>query len=72
MSVQGDPVLLDHLVHNLVANALRHNHPGGTVRVRVGPAGWRSPTPGRWWTRRPYRCCSSRSAARRALLGRRA
>ncbi|MFJ8771132.1 sensor histidine kinase [Streptomyces microflavus] len=39
VSVQGDPVLLDHLVHNLVANALRHNHPGGTVRVRVGPAG---------------------------------
>ncbi len=37
--VQGDPVLLDHLVHNLVANALRHNHPGGTVRVRVGPGG---------------------------------
>ncbi|MFJ1695119.1 sensor histidine kinase [Streptomyces sp. NPDC088252] len=39
MSVEGDPVLLDHLVHNLVANALRHNHPGGTVRVRVGPGG---------------------------------
>nr|WP_202481426.1 ATP-binding protein [Streptomyces sp. SID5594] len=39
VSVQGDPVLLDHLVHNLVANALRHNHPGGTVRVRVGPGG---------------------------------
>ncbi|MFH8477523.1 sensor histidine kinase [Streptomyces sp. NPDC018055] len=39
VSVLGDPVLLDHLVHNLVANALRHNHPGGTVRVRVGPGG---------------------------------
>ncbi|WP_411079861.1 sensor histidine kinase [Streptomyces sp. cmx-18-6] len=39
VSVEGDPVLLDHLVHNLVANALRHNHPGGTVRVRVGPGG---------------------------------
>ncbi|MCX4846156.1 HAMP domain-containing sensor histidine kinase [Streptomyces sp. NBC_00893] len=39
LSVEGDPVLLDHLVHNLVANALRHNHPGGTVRVRVGPGG---------------------------------
>lgn len=39
VSVRGDPVLLDHLVHNLVANALRHNHPGGTVRVRVGPGG---------------------------------
>ncbi|MFJ6728189.1 sensor histidine kinase [Streptomyces sp. NPDC091281] len=39
LHVRGDPVLLDHLVHNLVANALRHNHPGGTVRVRVGPTG---------------------------------
>ncbi|MFJ4825346.1 sensor histidine kinase [Streptomyces bacillaris] len=39
VGVQGDPVLLDHLVHNLVANAVRHNHPGGTVRVRVGPGG---------------------------------
>ncbi|MEV5205505.1 ATP-binding protein [Streptomyces sp. NPDC053720] len=39
LPVEGDPVLLDHLVHNLVANALRHNHPGGTVRVRVGPGG---------------------------------
>ncbi|MFJ1710945.1 sensor histidine kinase [Streptomyces sp. NPDC088175] len=39
LSVEGDPVLLDHLVRNLVANALRHNHPGGTVRVRVGPDG---------------------------------
>ncbi|MFC8727264.1 sensor histidine kinase [Streptomyces bacillaris] len=39
VGVEGDPVLLDHLVHNLVANAVRHNHPGGTVRVRVGPGG---------------------------------
>ncbi|MFE7108542.1 sensor histidine kinase [Streptomyces sp. NPDC057575] len=39
LPAEGDPVLLDHLVHNLVANALRHNHPGGTVRVRVGPGG---------------------------------
>ncbi|NEE40339.1 two-component sensor histidine kinase, partial [Streptomyces sp. SID7982] len=39
VTVEGDAVLLDHLVHNLVANALRHNHPGGTVAVRVGPDG---------------------------------
>ncbi|MGW5294518.1 sensor histidine kinase [Streptomyces bacillaris] len=39
VGVEGDPVLLDHLVHNLVANAVRHNHPGGAVRVRVGPGG---------------------------------
>ncbi|WP_405616371.1 ATP-binding protein [Streptomyces sp. NBC_01511] len=39
VTVEGDAVLLDHLVHNLVSNALRHNHPGGTVRVRVGPDG---------------------------------
>ncbi|MEU9745701.1 sensor histidine kinase [Streptomyces niveus] len=39
VTVVGDAVLLDHLVHNLVANALRHNHPGGTVRVDVGPGG---------------------------------
>ncbi|MET9553350.1 ATP-binding protein [Streptomyces sp. NPDC006645] len=39
VTVEGDAVLLDHLVHNLVSNALRHNHPGGTVRVDVGPRG---------------------------------
>ncbi|MFJ3999078.1 sensor histidine kinase [Streptomyces parvus] len=39
VTVEGDAVLLDHLVHNLVANALRHNHPGGTVTVRVDPDG---------------------------------
>lgn len=39
VTVLGDAVLLDHLVHNLVSNALRHNHPGGTVRVDVGPYG---------------------------------
>lgn len=39
VGVEGDQVLLDHLVHNLVANAVRHNHPGGAVRVRVGPGG---------------------------------
>ncbi|MFE7313627.1 sensor histidine kinase [Streptomyces sp. NPDC057555] len=33
MTVQGDPVLLTHLVHNLVGNALRYNHDGGHVTV---------------------------------------
>ena len=36
-TVEGDAVLLGHLAHNLIFNALRHNHPGGTVQVRVGP-----------------------------------
>lgn len=39
VTVEGDAVLLDHLVHNLVSNALRHNDPGGTVRVDVRPDG---------------------------------
>ncbi|MFF6946865.1 sensor histidine kinase [Streptomyces lavendulae] len=30
---QGDPVLLTHLVRNLVGNALRYNHEGGYVTV---------------------------------------
>ncbi|MFD6338020.1 sensor histidine kinase [Streptomyces sp. NPDC060131] len=32
----GDPVLLQQLTHNLVSNAIRHNHPGGSVSVRTG------------------------------------
>ncbi|MFJ6573356.1 sensor histidine kinase [Streptomyces sp. NPDC091292] len=36
LSVEGDPVLLEHAVYNLVSNGIRYNHPGGTVRVRVG------------------------------------
>jgi signal transduction histidine kinase len=32
----GDPVLLDRLVRNLVDNAVRHNHTGGTVSVTTG------------------------------------
>jgi len=32
----GDPSLLTQLVHNLVANAVRHNHPGGTVHLATG------------------------------------
>ncbi|MHA7133459.1 sensor histidine kinase [Oerskovia turbata] len=37
----GDAVLLERLVQNLVDNAVRHNSPGGHVRVatRVGPDG---------------------------------
>ncbi|GAA3870166.1 ATP-binding protein [Saccharothrix violaceirubra] len=38
--VLGDAVLLEHLVLNLVQNAVRHNEPGGRVRVRVGPDLW--------------------------------
>ncbi|MEV8114843.1 HAMP domain-containing sensor histidine kinase [Streptomyces xiamenensis] len=33
--VAGDPVLLRHLVTNLVDNAVRYNRPGGTVAVRL-------------------------------------
>ncbi len=37
LTVEGDPVLLERLLHNLVANAVRHNVPGGRVDVRTGP-----------------------------------
>ncbi|MGC5566894.1 HAMP domain-containing sensor histidine kinase [Streptomyces sp. FR-108] len=36
LSVEGDAVLLQHVVHNLISNGLRYNYPGGVVRVRVG------------------------------------
>ncbi|MEU5882319.1 HAMP domain-containing sensor histidine kinase [Spirillospora sp. NPDC047279] len=32
----GDPVLLEHLVSNLVDNAIKHNEDGGDVWVRTG------------------------------------
>ncbi|MEU9229943.1 ATP-binding protein [Streptomyces massasporeus] len=35
----GDPVLLERLAQNLVGNAIRHNHPGGEVRVRTDARG---------------------------------
>jgi signal transduction histidine kinase len=35
----GDPVLLDRLVRNLVDNAIRHNHPGGWVEVVTDHSG---------------------------------
>ncbi|MDT4995728.1 MAG: hypothetical protein QOH97_5620 [Actinoplanes sp.] len=34
--VHGDQVLLERLVRNLVHNAIKYNHPGGTVHVTVG------------------------------------
>jgi signal transduction histidine kinase len=37
--VLGDAVLLPRMVANLVDNAVRHNHPGGTVRVETGADG---------------------------------
>lgn len=36
MMVEGDPVLLERLVQNLVENAVRHNFPEGWVRVETG------------------------------------
>ncbi|WP_431896231.1 sensor histidine kinase [Micromonospora haikouensis] len=37
--VNGDRVLLERLVINLVDNAIKYNHPGGQVWVRVGSPG---------------------------------
>jgi signal transduction histidine kinase len=39
--VDGDPRLLERLMGNLVENAVRHNHPGGWVRVTSGRYGAR-------------------------------
>ncbi|OAR24188.1 two-component sensor histidine kinase [Streptomyces sp. ERV7] len=39
LTVPGDAVLLDRLLHNLVANGIRHNVPQGRVEVRTGPDG---------------------------------
>ncbi|MFI6905560.1 ATP-binding protein [Nonomuraea sp. NPDC050394] len=35
--VKGDPVLLERLVGNLVANAVRYNRPDGRVEIVTGP-----------------------------------
>ncbi|WP_439678163.1 sensor histidine kinase [Embleya sp. MST-111070] len=37
--VEGDPALLRQVALNLLANAVRHNHPGGTVNLTTGTAG---------------------------------
>ncbi|MFI5981886.1 sensor histidine kinase [Streptomyces sp. NPDC051555] len=37
--VQGDPALLRQVALNLLANAVRHNHPGGTAVITTGTAG---------------------------------
>ncbi|MGE7389546.1 ATP-binding protein [Streptomyces sp. NPDC004126] len=39
LTVTGDPTLLGHLVRNLLANAVRHNRPGGRVRVATSADG---------------------------------
>ncbi|GGO47205.1 sensor histidine kinase [Streptomyces lasiicapitis] len=37
LTVRGDGVLLEHLVHNLIANAVRHNVPGGHIELTTTP-----------------------------------
>ncbi|MFH7595686.1 ATP-binding protein [Streptomyces racemochromogenes] len=41
LTVRGDRTLLEHLVRNLLTNAVRHNRPGGRIEVTTapGPAG---------------------------------
>jgi signal transduction histidine kinase len=36
--VLGDPVMLEQLARNLVENAIRHNRPGGWIRVETAAA----------------------------------
>ena len=38
MEVRGIPSVLDEMVYNLCDNAIKYNHPGGTVNVTVAPA----------------------------------
>jgi signal transduction histidine kinase len=35
----GDPRLIESLIANLADNAIRHNHPGGHVRIAAGSSG---------------------------------
>ncbi|MFI5807202.1 sensor histidine kinase [Streptomyces sp. NPDC051561] len=37
MTVEGDPVLLTHLVRNLLGNAVRYNYRGGTIGISTSP-----------------------------------
>jgi signal transduction histidine kinase len=37
--ITGDPLLLDRMIRNLVDNAVRHNEPGGWIRLRTGSSG---------------------------------
>ncbi|MET9698893.1 ATP-binding protein [Streptomyces sp. NPDC006529] len=39
LAVAGDRLLLGHLVRNLLANAVRHNRPGGRIELRTSPDG---------------------------------
>ena len=62
--VSGDPLLLDRLLGNLVANAIKYNEPGGWVEVEVASEpGPRSSSVTPASTSRPRRWprCSSRS-----------
>ena len=38
VEVRGIPSVLDEMVYNLCDNAIKYNHPGGTVNVTVAPA----------------------------------
>ncbi|MGW5000796.1 ATP-binding protein [Streptomyces hydrogenans] len=40
--VAGDPALLAQVAANLLANAVRHNHPGGTATLTTGTIGERT------------------------------
>ena len=63
----GDPQLLERMIWNLVDNAVRHNEPGGWIRLRTGSrnadAYVESPTAGRSSRTTPCPHCSSRSRA---------
>jgi signal transduction histidine kinase len=37
--ITGDPALIERLVHNLLANAIRHNRPGGFIEVSTRQSG---------------------------------